>query len=150
MSLFESHEYDDIINLPHHKSQKHPHMDLYDRAAQFSPFAALTGFEGAIEETGRLTEERIELDEDEKQVLDSKFREIRKVLEDKTAENPYVSVIYFQADALKEGGAYITMSGWIKKIDEDTRKLVFEDGMSVAMDEVVECEITNCEVDYPV
>ncbi|MBR3808529.1 MAG: hypothetical protein IKJ15_09200, partial [Lachnospiraceae bacterium] len=74
MSLFESHEYDDIINLPHHKSQKHPHMDLYDRAAQFSPFAALTGFEAAIEETGRITEERVELDEDEKTRLDLSFR----------------------------------------------------------------------------
>ena len=117
-------------------------MDLYDRAAQFSPFAALTGFEGAIEETGRLTEERIELDEDEKAQLDLSFRKIRKILEDKNAEKPSVTLTYFQADALKEGGAYITMSGWIKKIDEDTRKLVFEDGMSVAMDEVVACEIT--------
>ena len=143
MSLFESHEYDDIINLPHHKSQKHPHMDLYDRAAQFSPFAALTGFEGAIEETGRLTEERIELDEDEKTRLDLNFRKIRKILEDKTAEKPSVTLTYFQVDSLKEGGAYITLSGRIKKIDEDARKLVFEDGMSVAMDEVVACEITK-------
>ena len=63
MSLAESHEYDDIIHLPNHKSSKHPHMDLYDRAAQFSPFAALTGFEGAIEETGRVTMERIENEE---------------------------------------------------------------------------------------
>ena len=63
MSLVESHEYDDIINLPHHKSAKYPHMDLYDRAAQFSPFAALTGFEDAIEETGRITIERVENEE---------------------------------------------------------------------------------------
>ena len=63
MSLIESHEYDDIIGLPHHKSAKHPHMDLYDRAAQFSPFAALTGFEEAIDETGRITEERVEKEE---------------------------------------------------------------------------------------
>lgn len=63
MSLAESHEYDDIIDLPHHKSQKYPHMDLYDRAAQFSPFAALTGFEDAIEETGRINEERVENEE---------------------------------------------------------------------------------------
>ena len=63
MSLVESHEYDDIINFPHHKSSKYPHMDLYDRAAQFSPFAALTGFEDAIEETGRITIERVENEE---------------------------------------------------------------------------------------
>jgi len=63
MSLVESHEYDDIIHLPHHKSSKYPHMDLYDRAAQFSPFAALTGFDDAIEETGRITIERVEKEE---------------------------------------------------------------------------------------
>ena len=66
MSLVESHEYDDIIDLPHYKSQKYPHMDLYDRAAQFSPFAALTGFEDAIEETGRINEERVEFYEVER------------------------------------------------------------------------------------
>ncbi|MBR3808142.1 MAG: hypothetical protein IKJ15_07210, partial [Lachnospiraceae bacterium] len=116
---------------------------LYDRAAQFSPFAALTGFEAAIEETGRITEERVELDEDEKTRLDLSFRKIRKILEDKTVEKPSVTLTYFQADALKEGGAYITLSGRIKKIDEDARKLVFKDGMSVAMDEVVACETTK-------
>ena len=143
MSLFESHEYDDIINLPHHKSDKHPHMDLYDRAAQFSPFAALTGFEAAIEETGRITDGRVELDEDEKAKLDLRFRKIRKALEDKTADKPAVTLTYFQADLQKEGGAYITMSGRIKKIDEDSRELLFEDGMRVKMDEVLALEIIN-------
>ena len=143
MSLFESHEYDDIINLPHHKSDKHPHMDLYDRAAQFSPFAALTGFEAAIEETGRITDGRVELDEDEKAKLDLRLRKIRKALEDKTADKPAVTLTYFQADLQKEGGAYITMSGRIKKIDEDSRELLFEDGMRVKMDEVLALEIIN-------
>lgn len=143
MSLFESHEYDDIINLPHHKSDKHPHMDLYDRAAQFSPFAALTGFEAAIEETGRITDGRVELDEDEKAKLDLRFRKIRKALEDKTADKPVVTLTYFQADLRKEGGAYITMSGRIKKIDEDSREILFEDGMRVKMDEVLALEIIN-------
>lgn len=143
MSLFESHEYDDIINLPHHKSDKHPHMDLYDRAAQFSPFAALTGFEAAIEETGRITDGRVELDEDEKAKLDLRFRKIRKALEDKTADKPAVTLTYFQADLRKEGGAYITMSGRIKKIDEDSREILFEDGMRVKMDEVLALEIIN-------
>ena len=143
MSLFESHEYDDIINLPHHKSDKHPHMDLYDRAAQFSPFAALTGFEAAIEETGRITDGRVELDEDEKAKLDLRFRKIRKALEDKTADKPAVTLTYFQADLRKEGGAYITISGRIKKIDEDSRELLFEDGMRLKMDEVLALEIIN-------
>ena len=80
MSYEEEHKYDDIINMPHHTSSKHPQMSLYDRAAQFSPFAALTGFESAIEETGRITERRVELSEDEKEVLDLRFREIRERL----------------------------------------------------------------------
>ena len=151
MSLVESHEYDDIINMPHHTSSKHPQMSLYDRAAQFSPFAALTGFESAIEETGRITERRVELSEDEKEVLDLRFREIRENLSGgkKSAqcvgERLLVTLTYFQADALKEGGEYVTVTGKVKKIDEEEHRLVFEDGMSVAMDEVVGCEIVVVE-----
>lgn len=157
MSLVESHEYDDIINMPHHTSSKHPQMSLYDRAAQFSPFAALTGFESAIEETGRITERRVELSEDEKEVLDLRFREIRERLargEDldvregvarSGSERPLVTLTYFQADALKEGGEYVTVTGKVKKLDEEEHRLVFEDGMSVAMDEVVGCEIVVVE-----
>ncbi len=137
MSLYESHEYDDIIDLPYQKSQKHPHMDLYDRAAQFSPFAALTGFESAIEETGRITEERIELDEDAKEALDLRFREVCEKLKDKGAEKLFVTVTYFRADSVKEGGAYVTVEGRIKKIDENSHRLIFEDGLSVDMDEVI-------------
>lgn len=143
MSLAESHEYDDIINMPHHTSSKHPQMDLYDRAAQFSPFAALTGFESAIEETGRITDMRIELSEDEKAVLDVRFREIRESLS--SGERLLVALTYFQADALKEGGAYVTVTGRVKKIDEDARKIMFEDRTSVAMDEVVGCEVVVIE-----
>lgn len=152
MSLVESHEYDDIINLPHHISSKHPQMSLYDRAAQFSPFAALTGFESAIEETGRITDSRVELSEDEKAVLDLRFREIRERLERgedlnvregvawSGSEKPLVTLTYFQADALKEGGKYVTVTGKVKKIDEEEHRIVFEDGMSVEMDEVVGCK----------
>lgn len=136
----EEHKYDDIINLPHHKSGKYPPMDLYDRAAQFSPFAALTGFESAIEETGRITEERMELSEDEKEALDLCFRGIREGLSNHTTQNPFVTLTYFQEDALKEGGAYITISGRVKRIDEDHRKIIFEDGTGVEMDDVVGCE----------
>lgn len=156
MSLVESHEYDDIINLPHHTSSKHPQMSLYDRAAQFSPFAALTGFEFAIEETGRITECRVELSEDEKAVLDMRFQEIRERLSGAglevqdgamriDGEKPFVTLTYFQEDALKEGGAYVTISGRVKKIDEDERRVVFEDGRCVKMDDVVACEIVMIE-----
>lgn len=141
MSLVESHEYDDIINMPHHTSSKHPQMDLYDRAAQFSPFAALTGFESAIEETGRITDVRVELSEDEKAVLDLRFREIRKSLSG--GDRVLVTLTYFQEDVLKEGGEYVTVTGRVKKINEDERRIVFEDGMSVWMDEVVGCEVVK-------
>lgn len=137
MSLYESHEYDDIIDLPYQKSQKHPHMDLYDRAAQFSPFAALTGFDDAIAETGRITEERIELDENAKEAMDSCYREIREKLKDKGEEKPFVTVTYFRADSVKEGGAYVTVEGRIKKIDENSHRLILEDGLGVDMDEVI-------------
>lgn len=138
MMFLDNHEYDDIINLPHHVSKKHPQMDLLDRAAQFSPFAALTGFEAALEETGRLTEERMELDEDTKEMLDRCFREIREHLVSKSSEKPAVNLTFFQADALKDGGAYVTFTGRVKKIDENARKIVFEDGMTVRMDDVVD------------
>lgn len=143
MSLVESHEYDDIIDLPHYKSQKYPHMDLYDRAAQFSPFAALTGFEDAIEETGRITEERIELDENVKEALDAGFQALRKRLSYKSSEKPLVTITYFQADVLKGGGAYITATSRVKKLDENSRRLIIEDGLSVDMDEVVGIEIVE-------
>lgn len=139
----DTQKYDDIIFLPHHQSEKHPHMDLYDRAAQFSPFAALTGFDAAIEETGRITDFRVELDEDEKAILDIRFREIRESLTKCQGEKTLVALTYFQADALKEGGAYLTVTGRIKKLYEDTRQIVFEDGMRVFMDEVVGLEIVK-------
>lgn len=131
------HKYDDIIDLPHHVSGKHPQMDLLDRAAQFSPFAALTGYDAALEETGRLTDERIELDENAQEILDLSFRKIREKLE----ERPCVSITYFQPDELKAGGKYVTITGSIKKLDETMRRLVFEDGMVVGMDEVVEINV---------
>lgn len=128
-----SHKYEDIIHLPHHVSTKHPQMDCIDRAAQFSPFAALTGYEAALEETGRLTEERIELDEDVKAELDRSFQRIRKQL----SEKPLVSLTYFKPDERKEGGAYVTLTGRVKKMDENARKIVFEDETVVWMEDVV-------------
>ena len=134
-----SGNYDDIIHLPHPTSERHVRMPMIDRAAQFSPFAALTGFDDAIEETGRLTQFKITLAESAIAELDR----VLASLSENIRQQPSVTVTYFQEDALKEGGAYITLSGRIKKMNEDARKLVFEDGMSVAMDEVVACEITK-------
>ncbi len=122
--MSDTSRYEDIIGLPHHVSRTHPHMAPLDRAAQFSPFAALTGHEAAIAETARLTEERVELDEDRKIVLDEKLQILRAHL----TERPEIAITYFKPDEKKEGGAYLTAWGSIKKIDEYAGCLVMEDG----------------------
>ena len=94
-------KYQDIINLPHHVSKTHPQMPLYDRAAQFSPFAALTGYEDAIRETARLTDNWVQLSEDKKQELDEKLRQL--IADRERTES--VTIIYFQPDDRKEGGS---------------------------------------------
>ena len=126
--------YDDIINLPHPTSAKHPRMPLYDRAAQFSPFAALSGHGAAIEETARLTDRRIELDEDTKAMLDLK----QQILADRIAERPEISVVWFRPDARKEGGQYVTTVGQLKKVDDIARILQLADGTTIPLDEVLE------------
>lgn len=106
--------YDDIINLPHHTSTTRPRMPRENRAAMFSPFAALTGYEAAIKETARLTDERIELSENMIEDLDAKLA----ILAEKVEEHPKIAVTYFRSDAKKAGGAYVTTAGALKKIDE--------------------------------
>ena len=129
-------EYDDIIDLPRPKS-KHEPMPMSDRAAQFSPFAALTGYGDAIDETARLTDARIELSEEERAELDYKQQYLA------TLDAPTVAVTYFVPDERKSGGAYVTHTGVLKRVDEIEREMVFGDGTRVEMDEVVgiECEI---------
>lgn len=128
--------YDDIINLPHHVSATRPQMSLANRAAQFSPFAALTGFEEAIVETSRLTDERIELAEGKIAVLDRKLA----ILADTINDHPEISVTYFQPDVRKEGGAYITAIGTVKKIDDVERVIVLVNGEQIAIADVSEIE----------
>lgn len=130
-------EYEDIIALPHHVSASHPQMALADRAAQFSPFAALTGYEDAIDESARLTEERIELDENAREELDEKLRQIRECGE----AHPEISVTFFQKDARKDGGAYVTITGKVKKIDEYTHAIFFMDGTMVRAEDILQCTI---------
>ena len=131
-----THEYDDIINLPHHVSARHPQMSMYDRAAQFSPFAALTGHDAAIKETERLTEERVELDEDSKELLDEQLQMIREPLD----ERPEVTFTYFEPDERKQGGAYQTISGRVKKIDEYEHRILLEDGTALMVEHLVSIE----------
>ena len=128
--------YDDIIHLPHHVSTKHPHMALIDRAAQFSPFAALTGHGAAIKETARLTDERVELDEYMKNVLSNKLQIIVERLKDK----PEIEITYFQPDEKKNGGAYVTAAGSVKKIDEYERIVVMTDRKEISIDDIVAIE----------
>lgn len=132
----EAHQYDDIINLPHHVSTVHTHMSLHDRAAQFLPFAALTGYEDAIQETGRLTEERISLSESEIESLNERLH----ILSEEQHGHPKISVTYFVPDERKAGGAYETSEGCIKRIDEYRRLLVMTDGQQIAMEDIIELD----------
>lgn len=127
-----NHKYDDIIDLPHHVSATRPRMSSIDRAAQFSPFAALTGYDAAIKETGRLTDRKIELSEDARIVLDGK----QQILLDHISDHPEVSVTYFVPDERKAGGAYVTVTGSVKKIDDYQRLLILTDGTTISLDEI--------------
>lgn len=125
-------EYDDIIHLPHHVSKTHLQMSMEDRAAQFSPFAALTGYDAAIAETARLTDQRVELDEYERQTLNEKLQFISEHLKD----HPKVSITYFLPDAWKAGGEYVTVTGNIKKLDDYEHRIVLMDGSRILMEDV--------------
>lgn len=124
--------YDDIIHLPRHVSAMHPQMAVADRAAQFSPFAALTGYEAAVKETARLTDERVELDEYMKSVLGDRLQ----IIADRMDEHPEIAITYFRPDAKKAGGVYITATGTAKKIDEYERVVVMTDGTAIPIDEI--------------
>ena len=131
-----NHQYDDIIDLPHHVSATRLGMSMSDRAAQFSPFAALTGYDAAIKETGRLTDRRIKLTEDSRAALDRK----QQLLVDSLADYPEVSVTYFVPDERKSGGAYITVTGRVKKVDDYQRFLILNDGTKIPLDEILDIE----------
>ena len=128
--------YEDIIHLPHHVSPRHPRMSLLDRAAQFSPFAALTGYEEAIQETARLTDSYAEPDEDRRAQLDERLGLIRENLPQK----PKTEFTYFQPDRKKSGGAYVTVCGKVQKIDEYNRRILLTDGTALPMENIVSIE----------
>lgn len=125
--------YDDIIDLPHHVSTTHHRMSMLERAAQFQPFRALTGYEVALGETARLTENRIELTEDEKALLDTKLQK----LADNLASHPLVTVTYFQPDKKKSGGEYVTTTGQLKKIDDYEGVLILLGGERVIIEDIL-------------
>ena len=125
--------YDDILLLPHHVSEKHPPMSRLDRAAQFSPFAALTGYEAAVKETARLTDRRIELDESEKGAIDQRLTLVQERLPVPTE----VTITYFIPDKKKAGGAYVNISGTVKKIDDYERMVILRNGTSIPIDDIL-------------
>lgn len=133
--------YDDIIHLPHHVSATHPHMSAIDRAAQFSPFAALTGYDAAIKETARLTDKRVELDESMKEALSNNLQ----MIADRLKEHPEIAITYFQPDAKKNGGAYVTVINTVKKIDVYKRIVVLTDGIVIPVDEIISIDIHSCD-----
>ena len=126
-------KYDEIMGLPHHVSKTRPQMPMSDRAAQFAPFAALTGYDSAIKETGRLTDERIELDEEALTALDMKYL----LLMDAFDDAPEVTITYFQPDERKTGGKYITATGTVKKVDDFERRITMQNGTKILMDDVL-------------
>lgn len=124
--------YDDIIGLPHHTSIKHPSMPMSDRAAQFSPFAALAGYDAAINETARLTDKKVELSEDAREALD---RTMQLIMASQQFL-PTVSITYFVPDSLKDGGSYRTLTGQIKRLDDVARIIIMCDGNVIPLDDV--------------
>lgn len=134
MNVFNStNGYEDIINMPHHVSKTRPRMSLHDRAAQFSPFAALTGYDAAIKETARLTDDKIDLDEASRISLDEKLLFIMS----KFSRKPVVTITYFKQDDKKAGGSYETAEGRIRKIDFYDRVIIMEDRLVIRIEDVI-------------
>ena len=133
-----NNSYDDIINLPHPVSKKHPQMPLRDRAAQFAPFAALTGHDAAIKETARLTDEKLELSEEVIAQLNEKINIIRNNI----GIEQNVSITYFVPDAKKVGGSYVTCVGIVKKIDEYEHTIIMTDQTVIPIEQIsdIKCE----------
>ena len=137
-----SNKYDDMIYLPNPTPTCKPRMSLHDRAAQFSPFAALTGYEDAVEETARLTDTRLELSEDMKTILNEKMQ----MIVDNLDSEPIVTITYFVPDKKKSGGAYVDVTGVVKEIDEYERCIVMTDKKKIPIEQVraIEGELFKC------
>ena len=141
--------YRDLIGMEHHRSSKHPHMSMRDRAAQFSPFAALTGYDEEIDEAARLTSDRLELDEAQMELISSELTRAAKALEknrrEGRAEEPAARITYFVPDVRKQGGEYVTAETEIKKIDPLKRTLVLSGGETIKIDDIYELKMLGTE-----
>lgn len=130
-------KYDDILNLPHHVSNTRPHMSMHDRAAQFSPFAALTGYDDTVRETARLTDEKLELTVDRINDLNQKIAFLKEHAE----ERPEITVEYFIPDEKKSGGKYVTLLGKFRRIDEYNHNMVFTSGEEIPLNDIFEIDV---------
>lgn len=129
--------YDDIINLPHHVSKVHPQMSMMNRAAQFAPFAALTGHSAAIEETARLTDEQHELADEDSEALNQKMAYLREIIN----EHPTITITYFEPDKKKAGGKYKSIEGQLQNIDDYTQTIILKSGVSVPFASILDIQI---------
>ena len=134
--MSEENKYEDIINLPHHVSSTRPKMSMRDRAAQFSPFAALTGYEDDVLEAARITCEKTELSEDAKSLLNAKLQIVYELIK----KQPEITVTYFVPDAKKSGGEYVRKTGRAVDIDEYKRQVVLSDEILIPIDDIREIE----------
>lgn len=134
--MAEKFPYEDIVDLPHHVSKKHPQPTMADRAARFAPFAAITGYEEMVLEEARITDDRIELDENSKAALNEKLNMILEFIE----ELPEVSITYFEPDKKKAGGAYITVNGTVKRIDEYEHLVIMTDGKKINIADIYDLQ----------
>lgn len=128
--------YEDIVNLPPHISKKHPQPTMIDRAARFAPFAAITGYEEMVLEEARVTEERVDLDEGALSFLNEKLNMIREFLD----EEPEVTITYFEPDKKKSGGAYVSIAGVVKRIDEYEHLVILTDGKKILIEDIYAIE----------
>ena len=134
--MAEKYPYEDIVNLPPHISKKHPQPSMMDRAARFAPFAAIAGYEEMVLEEARITEERVDLDEGALSLLNEKLNMIQEFLD----EEPEVTITYFEPDKKKDGGAYISITGTVKRIDEYERIVLMSDDKKIKIDEIYAIE----------
>ena len=130
--MAEKFPYEDIVNLPPHISKKHPQPTMMDRAARFSPFAAITGYEEMVLEEARVTEERIDLDEGALSLLNEKLNMVQEFLD----EEPEIKITYFEPDKKKSGGAYIDITGTVKRIDEYECLVIMTDGKKIRIEDI--------------
>ena len=134
--MAEKFPYEDIVNLPPHISKNHPQPSMMDRAARFAPFAAITGYEEMVLEEARVTEERVDLDEGALSLLNEKLNMIQEFLD----EEPEVTITYFEPDKKKTGGAYITITGIVKRIDEYEHLVIMKDGARIFIESIYDLQ----------